>query len=517
MNSDKQNHRIWQYLLVVLFTIFLRILLIGGPPTTDEGIYAYNAFYIYLNPESNSLIPNKGILSLYAAATSWVFNLDLNHLIILRLIDALIASTVGVFLYITLKNECQNKKLGLLITLAFIFVMNDPAFIQYGYKNSIAIATIPLLCAIIVGQNNKAFSTKNSLLTGGLVACAVLLREPFVVFALLGCFASCARWGLRGSIYYILGGLFAGLFVVLLVCLLRQDNGLELIKAYSDTRFLYSDMSAGKDIRSMHSLVVYLKHSYGILLIISLFFLAFVWSKHRSSAKRYVFWISLSLVPLIEPALKNGFPYHFAVTLLGLSGLMGLLVRDTVHLFNQSRFKKIAIYTITIVFIISTLPLTFAYANNYHRYFPNKAAYQLLYDWPEKTKQESNVLIIADYLKKHANSKDSLSVNGNLLGLIPLTEIPPPNYELSNLNYVLLLNNQSKEFLYSKLLECPADWVVLTTLGGGKLNQIRATLQSIPQYKKIIYVPQKASNHYGYVDAEIYHWVAPKKTCKGAQ
>ena len=513
MNIEKQNSLLC-YLLVIFLTLFLRLLLIGGPPTTDEGIYAFNAFYIHLNPESNSLIPNKGILSLYAATTSWVFSFDLNHLITLRLIDAVIASIAGLLLYITIKNECQNKKLGLLISLGFIYLMNDPVFIQYGYKNSIVLATIPLLCAFIVGQNNKVLSPKHVFITGALVACAVLLREPFVVFAILGFFASYTRWGLRGSIYYVLGGLLSGFAIILFVCLLRQDNGLELIKAYSDTQSLYADMSTGKHVRSMHSLAIYFKHTYGIFLNLGLLLLALVWSKQRSSFKRYAFWISLSFAPLVEPVLKNGFPYHFAVTLLGLSGLVGLLVKDTAEVFNQSKFKKIAIYAMTSIFLVSTLPLTFAYANNYHRYFHNSAK-QLLDDWSEKTKQQSNVLVIADYLKKHAKKTDTLSVNGNLLGLIPLTQLPPPNYELSNLNYVLLLNGQSKEILYNKLLQCPADWVVLTTLGGGKLNRIKETLTSIPQYKKMIYIPPKSSNHYGYVDAEIYHWEAPKQTCTG--
>jgi hypothetical protein len=515
MRKNEQTHLFGLYLAVIFFTVILRLLLIGGPPTTDEGIYAYYAFYIHLNPESNSIIPNKGILSLYPAATSWVFGLDLNHLIILRIIDALIAAIAGLLLFVTIKNECQNLKLAFLITLAFIYVINDPVFIQYGYKNSISLATIPLLCAIIIGQKNTVFSPQNSLLTGSLVACVVVLREPFVVFAILGVFASYTRWGLRGLICYVAGGLFTGLIIILFIFYLRQDNGIELIKAYNDTRLIYADMIAGKNVRSMHSLAVYLKHTYGIFLILGILLLALVCSKQHSGFKRYAFWISLSLVPIVEPALKNGFPYHFAVTLIGFCGLVGLLVKDTIQVFNQSRFYKIAIYSIISIFFISILPLTFAYANNYRRFFHNPV-YQLKDDWSEKTKQQSNVLIIVDYLEKHAKKTDTLSVNGNLLGLIPLTQLPPPNYELSNLNYLLLLNGNSKEFLYSKLLQCAPDWVVLTKLGGGKLNRIKQTLLSIPQYKKMVYIPPKLSNHYGYVDAEIYHWTAPKKTCIGS-
>lgn len=516
MNANNTKHQFWLYLTVILATISLRLLLIGGPPTTDEGIYAYNAFYIHLNPESKGIIPNKGILSLYAAATSWVFNLELNHLIVLRLIDAIIASIAGLLLFITLKNECQNKKLGLLITLAFIYVMNDPVFIQYGYKNSIGLATIPLLCAIIVGQNNVSFSQKKALLSGGLVACAVLLREPFVVFAVLGCLASYGRWGLRGLLHYILGGLVAGLLLIVLICLMRQDNGMALLNAYRDTNSLYADMSVEKSIRSIHSLGVFLKHTYGILIIISVLLIALIWSKQRTHWYRYVFWTLLSLVPLLEPALKNGFPYHFAVTLIGISGLFALLVRDTAPILNQSKFKNIAIYVIATIFVFSVLPLTFAYANNYNRFFPKKIN-QLLYDWPTKSKQQSNILIIKDYLKRHAKNLDTLSVNGNLLGLIPLTQLPPPNYEMANLNYVLLLHNQSKEYLHHNLLQCPADWIVLTTLGGGKLNHILQALQAIPHYKKMVYIQKNSSNHYGYVDAVIFHWIAPKQACVGTQ
>lgn len=515
MNTEKQNSLLWHYILVILLTLTLRLLLIGGPPTTDEGIYAFNAFFIHLNQESNSLIPNKGLLSLYAIATSWIFNLDLNHLILLRLVDAIIASIAGLLLYITIKNECEDKKSGLLISLAFIYVMNDPVFIQYGYKNSIVFASVPLLCAIIIGQNYQMFSPKHTFLAGCLVAFAVLVREPFVVFAILGFFASYIRWGFRGGIYYVLGGLLTGFSIILFVCLLRQDNSLEILKSYIDMHSLYGDMAFGKQRRSMHSLDVYFKHTYGIFIVISLFLLALVYSKQRSSFKRYAFWISLSLVPLVEPMLKNGFPYHFAVTLLGLSGLFALLVKDTLPVVNQLRFKKIAILTTTCIFIITVLPLTFAYANNYYLYIQNSVN-PSLNNWSENIRQQSNVLIIVDYLKKNARNKETLSVNGNLLGLIPLAQLPPPNYDLSNLNYALVLNGKSEKFLYNKLSQCPADWVVLTSFGGGNLNRIiKETVTSIPQYKKMIFIPPKPSNHYGFVDAEIYHWEAPKQPCLG--
>ncbi len=220
-------------ILITVFcaTLIPRMLLIGGPPATDEGIYAFNALLVHLNPAPGGWLPDFGTLNLYPAMLSWVFGTDLNPFLLLRFADAIIAALAGVMLYRVLAHESGTPVAGACIAIACLLTLNDPVFVQYGFKNSIAAACLPMLLAISLGQQADQQRRAPWFWCGVLMAVAVMLREPFVILALAGTFAAWARGGLRNAAAYAVGGILASALILLAIIGLR--GGLEtLVQSY---------------------------------------------------------------------------------------------------------------------------------------------------------------------------------------------------------------------------------------------------------------------------------------------
>ena len=512
-------HRI-QPLLILLAvfcaTFVPRMLLIGGPPATDEGIYAFNAMMIYRNPPPGWLLPDSGILSLYSALLSWVFALDLNHFVLLRLADAIVAALAGMMLYRVLALESGSRMAGALIAVGFLLTMNDPVFIQYGFKNSIAAASLPLLAAIWLGLRAQPHDSKPWFWFGVLVAVAVLLREPFVVFALLGAFAVLGQGGWHAAWRYAVGGIMAAALLLLAVALLRGGSVTALVQAYADTGLLYADMggSKGKYVRSLHSLYTSLQNAFGVMLVLCVLLAmnlrAALAGESRRPAARYLFWLGLAAAPLLEPLLKNGFPYHFATCLIGLAGLTALLWRDLARRHSQGRWLPAVL---AVLFTITLVPNVHQLITAYRNYtVPLLSA--PLDGWPAETARASNFLLIADKVRELATPGDTLSVNGSLLGVLPLAGLPPPRYDLANIEQAYLFAGKSEQRLRQMLYACPANFIVLSTHTRRNTSALLRVIRSMPEYTLAGYVEKSPTRHYGTFDGAILRWTGSHVPCK---
>lgn len=108
-----------------------------------------------------------------------------NSLLWFRLFNLGVALCAGALYFLIFKRLSRSWLWSTLLVWPFLYAMNHPEVINSGFKNSITCAYIPLFCAwlLVSGRPGRSWTW---LCAGGLSAFAVLLREPFAVFALLG-------------------------------------------------------------------------------------------------------------------------------------------------------------------------------------------------------------------------------------------------------------------------------------------------------------------------------------------
>lgn len=509
-------------LLAVICTCLIpRLLLIGAPPATDEGIYAFNALMIHLNPKPGLLIPDFGTLNFYPMLLSWVFGVEWNHFVILRLCDAMFAAIAGLMLYKVIMTVNGNKLHSAIIAIVFLITINDPAFIQYGFKNPITVASIPLLAAILIGLQPQPLSTIKWFACGALMAISVLLREPFIIFALLGTFAILIHAHLRASIAYIAGGITTA-FIILLIIILLRGGASTLIQSYVEVGQFMHGIAYQRATLLITSTSTFAKNALGVLIIVSSILivklLTIAKQKHFYQHDwQYLFWLILALAPLIEPMLKNGYPYHYATSLIGLSGIVALGWRDFAK--SQTILKKWTVLILLIFVFISLIP-KFKKLNEHAVKYLSGASYaHLLTAWPATTIQQSNYLLIANKIKQQVYQdptlkEATLSIHGSMLGLIPLAGAAPSRPDLAHLSYKLINLGNNKNALQQQLYTCPPRFIVLTNSSPFRdTNTLLKVIRTMPEYALVDVVKQSANRHYGTFDGAIFKWMPANNNC----
>ncbi|MFQ3368168.1 MAG: hypothetical protein ACI8WO_000260, partial [Methylophilaceae bacterium] len=129
-------HLLIAIILAILTTGFLRLQLLNSLPGSDSGFYTFNAQFIYHVLSNGGTFKNMA-LSLYPTLTSWVYALDVNQYILLRLIDGLVAIAASVILFKVILKESGNTVFTLILLAPLFILMNDPILIGSGFKNSI--------------------------------------------------------------------------------------------------------------------------------------------------------------------------------------------------------------------------------------------------------------------------------------------------------------------------------------------------------------------------------------------
>lgn len=507
------KHNIWLCTLLILTTLIPRVLLIGGPPTTDEGIYAFNAMMVHAYAEGHSLIPDVGSLSLYSSLLSGVFASEINPFILLRLIDAIFASCTGLLLYLVIDQAAGDKKFAFFLTSISIITYNDPVFIQYGFKNSIHAALLPLLAALFIARK-EIFSDFKWHYVGALTALAVLLREPFIIFAVLGAATLLIHSGRKAFIAYIVGGAVAGIFILTAIIFFRGGYS-TLLSSYIDMGRMYAAIAYQKQSLTQSSLGTFVSNSAGMIFLAIVSAIAILMSamSKLDLLKEAGFWILITAAPLLEPILKNGYPYHYGVCLIGLTGLIAYGYR--VHTRYLRGNTWIWGGAISICFFL-VLPKFIKLLDISKQYPVAQVLRSSSLSWPDKTISKSNYLLIAQVIKQRSvNALPTLSINGSMLGLIPLSATLPSHYSLSHLSYALLADQHGGADLRAKIYQCPPQFIVLTNSSpfrdASKLNSI---IKSIHQYRQVAYITKSESRHYGHFDGLVYQWSAPLKECK---
>lgn len=511
------------YSLLILAAVFCatfipRMMLIGGPPATDEGIYAYNAWLIHLAPQPGGLLPDSGTLNIYPALLSWIFALDLNHFLALRFADAILAAFAGMMLYWVLANESGSQTAGAVIAVGWLLTMNDPVFIQYGFKNSIAFACLPMLTAILIGQNTGQRQSLPWFWCGALLATAALLREPFVSLALAGTVAVLVRGGPKGAAAYAAGGTITAALGML--CIISMRGGYEqLLQSYIDTGKMLSGIAYQQQALLETSPWTFAKNATGALLVSAsmLIILACNAVSPRSVTQpsRILFWLALAITPLIEPMLKNGFPYHYATSLIGLAGLTALGWQTIQRHYPHRTSPGMAI--LILAFGVLLIPKLHKLYENHTRYTAALNPLTPFADWPSSTVRQSNYLLIAETIRRQAGTDATIAtiaISGSMLGIIPLTGLRPSRPDLAHLSYLYLHSGNNPKAFKSKLSTCLPDFVLLTNSSPFRdTRTLETAINELQGYIPAGYIPKSATRHYGNFDGAIFRWSAGPRPC----
>lgn len=206
MTRTLYSFSFWISFVILISTVYPRIVALGNFPHMDEGVYAYWGMLIHQSLAQDQGLPDAGGFSLYPLLCSWVFSLPGMPLLWLRLADMLAAVWAGWLFCRLMVKESGSRVVGLLLSLAFLCAMNRLNVIDAGFKNAIFAAYIPLFLALRLCQKPLRASSPHWYAVGALTALAVLLREPFAAFALLGLFSIWFGWGFDAAWRYAVGG-----------------------------------------------------------------------------------------------------------------------------------------------------------------------------------------------------------------------------------------------------------------------------------------------------------------------
>ncbi|MBB5020536.1 hypothetical protein HNQ59_003857 [Chitinivorax tropicus] len=500
-------------LMVIFAAVIPRLMLVGGLPATDEGVFAYFAQIVHASLSAGKGLPDTGPLMLYPLLLNWVFAFDTNPLIALRLIDMLVAVAAGYAFYRVMEVESGSQLGAILISLIFLFTMNQAIFIQYGFKNSIFAAYVPLFSALWLGLTAPVgICARRWITIGALLSVSVLLRETFLPLIVVGALAVLLQRGFRSLYHLIVGGIGAGLLIAGVIITARGGIA-SLLESYRDAAKIYAAMADKRTELFFGSGAQFVQEA-NIALVIAVvgFIVVLVRSLGKSSATslpKLGFWLAATLVPLIEPASKIGFPYHFSVCLPGLAGLAALGWRN---ICDGSRLH-LACSAILIAMLSMLIPRAIGLWGNWPQSKEVLASFQTGH-WPEILTDKSNYLMAAAVIRQIAPSGGTVAVSGYMYALYPLTGLLPPKPEVANLTNAIIDLDLSEPRFREVLLRCPPDIVMTTSRtdwpGSSEiLNAVRNT----GIYEEVTEIPTTNNRSYGGFGGFIFR-VTKQRPCE---
>ena len=440
--------------VAILTTGFLRLQLLNGLPGSDSGFYTFHAQYIY-NVLSNGGTVKDMFIMLYPMLTSWVYGLDVNQYILLRMIDGLVAVAASIVLFKVILKESGSVFFTLILLTPLLVLMNDPILIGSGFKNSIWAAFLPLFSALLIWQNSTQEDKYSFYLIGALVSFGVLLREPFLVFFILAGIAILIGYGWRILLKYLIGSAVLGFTLLGFLLMLRGWDLFNLVNAYINFVSLFDNKIEGHFLEIG---LITLQSNWFIFITatISIVYLVKSYSTNKKlvNIKRFYFWLGVVLVTFLEPYFKTGFPYHFVNCLPGLAGLSAI----GWHYISNQESKKttlIAMVGIGLMSLMIILPtVDRKMVKSFHVFTPLDAmrwAKSDLFQIPEMI-ERSQYLIAADKISRHSRKDSTLTTNGLMQVLFPLTDLLPPDYVFNDLSSLFKKLNRDEGKLI-KMLE----------------------------------------------------------------
>ena len=481
----KSYHLIIAVTIAILTTGFLRLQLFSGLPEIDGGLYTFLSQYFYYRLIDGEALKNM-TLHLYPMLTSWVYGLDVNQYILLRLIDGLVAIAASIVLFKVILKESGSTVFTVILVSTLLIIMNDIEIVAYGFKNSIWAAFLPLFSALLIWQNSTKEDKYSFYLIGGLVSFGVLLREPFLVFFILGGIAILIGYGWRVLLKYLIGCALVGFTVLGFMLMLRGWDVLDLVNAYIRRggsintigfKFPLAIIEANWFIFVTATISsVYLVKSY-------------LNNKKIINMQRVYFWLAVILIAFLEPYFKIGFPYHFANCLPGLAGLSALGWR---YITIQESKKT----QLTLMILISLLSLMIILPTINKQIVQNNRIFSLsdASQWVKASDsfRSENMIVRSQYLIAAAKiyelsrENSTLATTGLMSVLFPLTGLMPTSYKTHDLDKLFMKLNYDEDKLI-KILEQHRPTIILSSQSHGneKEEAIIIAIEKTNLYHKV--------------------------------
>jgi len=487
--------------VAILATGFLRLQLLAGLPDSDAGYYVFITQYIYYVLSNGEILKDMNV-SFYQLLTSWVYGLEVNQFILLRLIDGLVAIVASIILFKVILKESSNTLFTVILMTTLLILMNHPEIILYGFRNSIWVAFIPLFSALLIWQNSNKEDKYSFYLIGGLVSLGILLREPFLPFFIFAGIAILVGYGWRVLVKYLIGSAVLGFSILGVILMLRGWDLINLIDTYIDYQRLANQFSNASitftsflpSIKS--NWFIYSTSTASIVYIIKLYY----YNKNQVHMNRIYFWLLVSLIPILEIISKAPFAYHFANSLPGLAGLTALGWK---YMSNQEskRTKKIAIIGIALVSLIVILPtVDRKLIKNSYIISPLNGIQWVksdIFRMPEFT-EKSQYLIATKNIYELSKEDSTLATTGLMGVLFPLTGLLPPTYELHDLGKLFIKLNYDESKLIA-MIEQHRPTLIITAGANMKYEEnIPKAIEKTNLYNKVKIINGNQNIQYGW-------------------
>lgn len=439
--------------VVVFGVIIPRLILIGGYPRGDEGTYATMALVQFYAPFSD-----YGTFWLYPRLSSFVFYLNGNHILYLRLLDIFISCLAAILMVVVAIKLMHIKSIAFIATMVFLIVMNQSVFIHNGFANPIFAAYVFLFGALLLVLNmDKGPLILQAFVIGFTVGVAVLVREPFVLFGLALGFYIMVKNGLKPALAYALGGLFS-LAVAIGGLHLIGVSVQTIIANYFEVGSIYTQLRGGYS--NLKPLKSFIQKTWPLILFVLIVNVIYVYRLRGSRLKelwnsKWLLFIFIALVPLVEVLIKYSTAYTFALILPGL--LFSTLISLKFIYENSSQIPKNIGHGGLAILVLY-------FGVNLFSNVPNKLLWAGGFDgWLSSGFENNNYLIAAQAVSSVSKTGDTLAMTGDLYPIFPVTLMAPINFDMADLDRTVVQHGLNAEQLSILLKKCSPDTIFLST------------------------------------------------------
>ena len=495
--------------VTLLTTGFLRMQLFPGLTGTDDGFYTFASQWIFHSISQDITIKNS-TLFLYQFITSWVYGLEINQILLLRVIDGFVAIGSSFVLFKVIAKESGNNIFTIFLMIPLLIIMNDMQYIGFGFRNSIWAAYLPLFSALLIWQNSSKETTFSFYIIGALVSLGILLREPLLPFFFLASIAIFIIYGFRSLIKFLIG---SGILISIVLGFIMMFRGWDLQNLFyayiTHAQVVMSwEGAPGLTLVSGASLLMQKGWFVCIFAIASVVYLIKLYISDKKSVivGRFYFWILVTLIPFIEPTIKLGYEYHYSICLPGLAGLSALGWKYF-SLHKSRQIKKLSALFIGMISLFVVVPTVNSTIIKSERIYLPSDVIELL--------KTSNILRGSDAIERNQYSKiaskisenmkedSTLAVSGMMQVLYPLTKLLPPTYDFSRSRLLHVKYNFDDNRLIETIRKYRPTLIVTTewTPSEKKFSRI---IDKIDIYKKVDNVPLNPTINYGWKSGTIY-------------
>ena len=492
---------------VISLIVFLsRFSMIGSHPCTDEGYYAYYSMLF------NSFSKNKDLvfsslyfesINLYPFLCSFVFEFKTNPFLLLRSIDLIFSCFAFIILYYICKNITSKKYISLLIILPFIYILNNPKYIQAGFKNSINISVCFIYIGVYIHLINKQNRKNLYILSGFCLGFSTLLREFHLVYTLLLIFVFFKNNYLNFKL--IIAGFTLSFVIVLIIMQIFTDYDfiLNIIKSYFSMANYYHKVSS---IDLFDSVLFSIKKvGYDFVSLILLFIPIILNLKTiKYNQKTILLLIIFITILFIEPFVKLCMPYHIAT----LFFITPIFIAKLVSINSSNKvchrgFKEIfIIYSLifyNIFLIYHSIP---GYINRLGNKTISNIKPLMSGSWDEEFASKSQYILISKIIKENSKKGDTLAISSTAHVLFPLTGLFPNSPSLVDLYRTSIILGMP--ILKDALTKNPPDLIYLSERDPAIYNKLNNIINTIGAYDLVSEHPINQSLHYGKFAAKIY-------------